>query len=102
MNFDFKNAQLSELLPLKNSVAQGHFEIENQCRSLFLALFNYHKTALTFDSTEITFDSLITFDFQWRSDEKSLAEQVFDTNVLGNERWIGYFDEIKLYNSTNS
>lgn len=80
---DFKNAKIPELLPLKHSVGQDNKEIENQLRNLFLALFNYHDSGITFDSTSITFDRAdITFDTVANT-EKSLAEQAFDANVLG-------------------
>jgi hypothetical protein len=62
---DFSNAQLPELTPLKNSVAQGNFEIENELRNLFIELF-----------------------------DEVLAETLFDINVLGMP-WLGSLNLIR-------
>lgn len=47
---DFPNAQLPELLPLKNSAAQGNFDTENQLRNLFIELFKGVLSSAVFDA----------------------------------------------------
>lgn len=81
---DFSNAKLPELKPLKKSQGQKNFTIEDQLTSLFCDMFSFSDVGgFTFDSTKITFDSTnYSFDMTGGS-QKSLAEKMFDANVLG-------------------
>lgn len=67
MSFDFPNAQLPELLPLKNSVAQGNFEAENQLRNLFIALFGELLAVVVFDANVLGMPHLGSLDLVRKS-----------------------------------